>query len=53
MKFYSELGFEIEEHPMYDGSCELSTISMITESARGKFLDIISNAKTWIMTPRE
>ena len=51
-KFYQDLGFEIEEFPMYDGSYELSTISMIPESGRRKFLDIISNAKTWIMTPK-
>jgi hypothetical protein len=51
-RFYSDLGFEIEKHPMYSGDYELSTKSRLHESLRDRFLGLLSSAKVWIMKPR-
>ncbi len=51
MKFYSDLGFAIDEFPMYSGDYELSTSSRLHESFKERFLGILSSAKTWIMKP--
>jgi len=52
MKFYSDLGFVIKEFPMYSGDYELSTASRLHESFKERFLEILSSAKVWIMTPK-
>ncbi len=50
--FYGELGFDIEEYPMYSGEYPLSTAAMLPESLREEYLGIFSSAKAWILAPR-
>jgi hypothetical protein len=52
MKFYEDLGFAIEEFPMYPGNYQLSTASRLNESFKDRFLGILSSAKAWMMTPK-
>lgn len=52
VRFYSDLGFEVEEFPMYDDRQALSTASLIPEKRRAELLEILSSAKAWILTPR-
>ena len=49
--FYTNLGFRIEEIPMYDHEYELSTYSRLHDAFRDKFLGILSSATVWIMWP--
>ncbi|HUI10835.1 MAG TPA: hypothetical protein VL221_10940 [Bacteroidota bacterium] len=51
--FYENLGFEIEEFPMYSGDYTLSTAPRLGDSFRDTFLGILSSARTWILTPRK
>ena len=51
VKFYTDLGFTIDEFPMYAGDYKLSTASRLHESFKDRFLEILSSAKAWIMTP--
>lgn len=51
-KFYEDLGFVIEEFPMYAGNYILSTDSLIQKDIKERFMDILSSAKAWILTPR-
>lgn len=51
--FYNDLGFEVEEVPMYDGEYTLATLSLIPEKQKVRLLDALSSAKTWMMTPRQ
>jgi hypothetical protein len=50
--FYKDMGFNIEEFPMYDGNYELSTISMLNPLFTNRFLGILSSSKAWILTPK-
>lgn len=52
MKFYENLGFVIEEIPMYTGDYQFSTASRIRNEIREDFINILSSSKVWIMTPR-
>lgn len=51
--FYSNLGFEVEEFPMYENRQALSAASLIPENRRAALLKILSSAKTWILKPRD
>ncbi len=53
IRFYNDLGFKIEEFPMYEEGQELSTAAMIPEKRRAALLEILSSARTWIMRPRD
>lgn len=50
--FYSKLGFDVEEFPMYDDRQTLPTASLMPEKRREELLEILSSAKTWILKPR-
>jgi hypothetical protein len=52
IQFYEDLGFTIEEYPMYAGDYKLSTYSLINEKIRDRLLEILSTSKVWIMKPR-
>lgn len=52
VRFYNDLGFEIEEFPMYNGEYVLSTSSLIPANRKAQIFDILSSAKSWILTPR-
>jgi hypothetical protein len=52
VNFYRDLGFSIEEIPMYDGNYELSTISLLNRVFKERFLEILSSARAWILTPK-
>jgi hypothetical protein len=52
VKFYSDLGFTIDEFPMYAGDYELSTALRFHESFKERFIEILSSAKAWIMSPK-
>lgn len=52
LKFYEDLGFNIEEFPMYNGNYTLSTESLIKEELKDSFLEILSSAKVWILTTK-
>lgn len=52
LKFYKDIGFKIEEFPMYAGDYPLSTASLIKDSLKDEFLKILSKAKVSILTPK-
>lgn len=51
--FYSDLGFNIEEYPFYDGSYRLSTLYLVPEEMREVMLSILTKASIWILTPKK
>ena len=51
MEFYGDLGFAIEQIPMYPGDYELSTAHRLHQSFKDRFLEILSTARVWVMTP--
>ena len=53
LRFYEDLGFVVEEFPMYGGDYVLSTAARLRDSFRDRFLDILSSATVWIMTPKQ
>ncbi len=53
IKFYEELGYSVEEFPLYANNYELSTYSRLRENFRDKFLEILSSASSYILRPRE
>ena len=52
VKFYNELGFDVEEFPMYDDRQTLSTASLIPVNRKKELLEILSSASVWILTPK-
>ena len=53
LKFYNDLGFEIEEYPMYTGDYILSTISFIPDNLRERFVNLLKTANAFILTPKQ
>jgi O-methyltransferase involved in polyketide biosynthesis len=49
VEFYKDCGFIIQELPMYDGSYELSTLSLIGDEAKEGFLEALSAMKVWTL----
>jgi hypothetical protein len=52
LKFYEDLGFEIEEYPMYAGDYVLSTISYIPDNLRERFISLLKTANAFTLTPK-
>ena len=52
VKFYNELGFDVEEFPMYDDRQTLSTASLIPVNRKKELVEILSSASVWILTPK-
>jgi hypothetical protein len=52
IKFYENLGFTIEEFPMYSGDYKLSTAHLIKDNLKDGFLNILSSSKVSILTPK-
>jgi hypothetical protein len=52
LKFYNDLGFVVEEFPLYAGDYTLSTGSLIPDSLMETFFNVVTSAKAWILTPK-
>jgi O-methyltransferase involved in polyketide biosynthesis len=52
LKFYNDLGFTVEEYPLYAGDYTLSTASLIPDRLVETFFDIVTSVKAWILTPK-
>jgi len=51
VKFYKDMGFRIEEYPMYTGDYELSASAFIPHNLKTQFLDILAAANVFVLTP--
>lgn len=52
LKFYNDLGFEVEFMPQYDGSYPLSTLANADEQLKEIMLKMLSAGKLWVLRPR-
>ncbi len=52
LKFYNDLGFIVEEFPMYSGDHALSTASLIPDRFKETLIHIFASARAWILTPK-
>jgi hypothetical protein len=52
IKFYEEIGFNIEKFPFYDGSYKISTLSNLPQEMEESVLNVLSHVSAWILTPR-
>ena len=52
LKFYNDLGFIVEEFPMYSGDYTLSTGSLIPDRFEETLIHIFTSARAWILTPK-
>jgi hypothetical protein len=52
LKFYNDLGFTVEEFPLYAKDYTLSTASLIPDRLVETFFDIVTSVKSWILTPK-
>jgi O-methyltransferase involved in polyketide biosynthesis len=52
LKFYNDLGFEVEEFPLYAGDYTLSTGSLIPDNFMETFFNVVTSVKAWILTPK-
>lgn len=52
LKFYNDLGFLVEEFPMYSGDYAFSTGSFIPDSVEKTFIHIFISVRAWILTPK-
>lgn len=53
MEFYEDAGFDIEKIPFYDGSYPLSTLHLVPAEVQEWALEILTQASTWILQPRQ
>lgn len=51
-KFYNDLGFIVEEFPMYSEDYTLSTSSLIPDRLKETLIHIFTSARAWILTPK-
>ncbi len=52
LKFYNNLGFDVEEFPMYSGNYKLSTVSLIPDRFREPLIHTFASVMAWILTPK-
>lgn len=52
LKFYNDLGFSVEEYPLYAEDYPLSTGSLIPANFMETFLTVVTSVKAWILTPK-
>ncbi len=51
LRFYEDLGFSVEELPLYSDPRELSSASRVPEPYREAFFAILAKATVWILVP--
>ncbi|HEY8957459.1 hypothetical protein [Chitinophaga sp.] len=51
--FYEAAGFDIEKIPFYDGSYPLSTLHLVPAGVQEWALEILTQASTWILRPKQ
>lgn len=52
IKFYKNIGFEIEEYPMYTGDYMLSTSHFIPDNMKESFLNKLKSFNAFALTPK-
>ena len=52
VRFLENLGFQVEEFPMYNGSYQLSTLSYVPAEMKEAMLIVLTELKGWILTPK-